>query len=103
MPVTWDKTEVLDAKVGEYVVIARNKNRKWYVGAICNGKETRRELTIDFSFLKESREYRMTSFEDGINAGNQAMDYRKKESTVKSGDKIKIELARNGGWAAVIE
>ncbi len=103
VPVTWDKTEVLDAKVGEYVVIARNKNRKWYVGAICNGKETRRELTIDFSFLKESREYRMTSFEDGINAGNQAMDYRKKESTVKSGDKIKIELARNGGWAAVLE
>lgn len=103
VPVTWDKTEVLDAKVGEYVVIARNKNRKWYVGAICNGKETRRELTIDFSFLKESRVYRMTSFEDGINAGNQAMDYRKKESTVKSGDKIKIELARNGGWAAVLE
>lgn len=103
VPITWDKTEVLDAKVGEYVVIARNKNRKWYVGAICNGKETRRELTIDFSFLKESREYRMISFEDGINAGNQAMDYRKKESTVKSGDKIKIELARNGGWAAVLE
>ncbi len=80
VPVTWDKTEVLDAKVGEYVVIARNKNGKWYVGAICNGKETRRELTIDFSFLKGSKEYRMTSFEDGINAGNQAMDYRKKVS-----------------------
>lgn len=103
VPVTWDKTEVLDAKVGEYVVIARNKNGKWYVGAICNGKETRRELTIDFSFLKGGKEYRMTSFEDGINAGNQAMDYRKKESIVKSGDKIKIELARNGGWAAVLE
>ena len=103
VPVTWDKTEVLDAKVGEYVVIARNKNGKWYVGAICNGKETRRELTIDFSFLKGSKEYRMSSFEDGINAGNQAMDYRKKESIVKSGDKIKIELARNGGWAAVLE
>ena len=103
VPVTWDKTEVLDAKVGEYVVIARNKNGKWYVGAICNGKETRRELTIDFSFLKGSKEYLMTSFEDGINAGNQAMDYRKKESIVKSGDKIKIELARNGGWAAVLE
>ena len=103
VPVTWDKTEVLDAKVGEYVVIARNKSGKWYVGAICNGKETRRELTIDFSFLKGSKEYRMTSFEDGINAGNQAMDYRKKESIVKSGDKIKIELARNGGWAAVLE
>lgn len=103
VPVTWDKTVVLDAKVGEYVVIARNKNGKWYVGAICNGKETRRELTIDFSFLKGSKEYRMTSFEDGINASNQAMDYRKKESIVKSGDKIKIGLARNGGWAAVLE
>ena len=45
----------------------------------------------------------MTSFEDGINAGRQAMDYRRKESHVKSGDKIQIKMARNGGFAAVIE
>ena len=45
----------------------------------------------------------MTSFEDGINAGRQAMDYRKNVSKVNSTSIIKIKMARNGGWVAVIE
>ena len=45
----------------------------------------------------------MTSFEDGVNANRQAMDYRKKERDFKKGDKVTVRLARNGGFAAVIE
>jgi alpha-glucosidase len=45
----------------------------------------------------------MTYFEDGINAGRQAMDYRRKEATIKKGEKMTIKMVRNGGWAAVIE
>ena len=45
----------------------------------------------------------MTSFEDGINADRQAMDYRKKEHQVNSSDKLNIKLVRNGGWAAAVE
>ena len=45
----------------------------------------------------------MESFEDGINAFRQAMDYRRKERQVASADTISIHLTRNGGWAAVIE
>ncbi|MFR3332330.1 MAG: glycoside hydrolase family 97 C-terminal domain-containing protein [Odoribacter splanchnicus] len=45
----------------------------------------------------------MISFEDGINAGHQGMDYRRKESSVKSGDPVQIKMAQNGGWAARIE
>ncbi|MBQ1856970.1 MAG: glycoside hydrolase family 97 C-terminal domain-containing protein, partial [Bacteroidales bacterium] len=42
-------------------------------------------------------------FEDGINADVQAMDYRKNTRTVSKGDTVKIEMVRNGGFAAVIE
>lgn len=45
----------------------------------------------------------MISFEDGINADRQAMDYRRKEREVSSSDKLDITLVRNGGWAAVLE
>ena len=41
--------------------------------------------------------------EDGKNANRQAMDYQKNEHTLKKGDKISIRLARNGGFAAIIE
>ncbi|WP_449439508.1 glycoside hydrolase family 97 C-terminal domain-containing protein [Pedobacter steynii] len=65
-------------------------------------KEKERTLSLKFDFLEKGKTYTMTYFEDGINAGRQAMDYRKKTAQVKSGDKIDIKMVRNGGWAAVI-
>lgn len=101
VPVTWDETRALEAKAGEYAVVAKRKGNKWYIGGMTNNTE--RQLEINLDFLNAGTSYKMTSFEDGINAGRQAMDYRRKESHVKSGDKIQIKMARNGGFAAVIE
>lgn len=103
VPTTWDETKVLDAKIGEYVVIARRKGEQWFVGAICNGKEEQRTFSIKFDFLRENKVYKMTSFEDGINAGKQAMDYRKREVMMKKDDKMQIKLSKNGGWVAVLK
>lgn len=101
VPVTWDETRALEAKAGEYAVVAKRKGNKWYIGGMTNNTERQFEISLDF--LNAGTSYKMTSFEDGINAGRQAMDYRRKESHVKSGDKIQIKMARNGGFAAVIE
>lgn len=101
VPVTWDETRALEAKAGEYALVAKRKGNKWYIGGMTNNTERQLEISIDF--LNAGTSYKMTSFEDGINAGRQAMDYRRKESHVKSGDKIQIKMARNGGFAAVIE
>ena len=102
VPTTWDETKALIAKVGEVAVVAKRKDSKWFIGGISNGVEKTRKLTLDFSFLKPGKSYTMVYFEDGINAGRQAMDYRKKTVQVKSGDKIDIQMVRNGGYAAVI-
>lgn len=100
---TWDETIALEAKVGEYAIVAKRKGNKWYIGGMTNNQMKQREFELSLDFLKENQTYRMTSFEDGINADRQAMDYRKKERTLKSSDKITVRLARNGGFAAVIE
>jgi alpha-glucosidase len=102
IPVTWDQTIALEAKVGEYAVVAKRKGDRWYIGGIVNGKENERIIELDLSFLPQGKEFTMTSFEDGINAGRQAMDYRKKTSSVKHGDKITIKMHRNGGWVGEI-
>ncbi|ETZ19971.1 glycoside hydrolase family 97 protein [Pedobacter sp. V48] len=102
VPTTWDETKALEAKMGEVAVVAKRKKDKWFVGAITNGKEKERTVSLNFDFLEKGKTYTMTYFEDGINAGRQAMDYRKKTVQVKSGDKIDIKMVRNGGWAAVI-
>lgn len=104
VPVTWDETRALRAEAGKHVVVAKRKGAKWYLGAIRAGDDPQdAEFEIPLDFLAGDRDYRMTSFEDGINAFRQAMDYRKKERQVRRGDTIAVRMARNGGWTAVIE
>ena len=68
-----------------------------------NNKENERQFEINLDFLKDNKTYRLTSFEDGVNAGRQAMDYRINSSNVKKGQRISVKMARNGGFAAVLE
>ena len=75
VPVVWDKTKVLAAKAGEYFVVAKKREGKWYIGAITNSEK--RSFQLDLSFLDDDRSYTMTAFEDGVNADVQSMDYKK--------------------------
>jgi alpha-glucosidase len=45
----------------------------------------------------------MTSYEDGSNANRQAMHYIKNVKQVAKGQEIRVKMARNGGFAAVLE
>jgi len=102
VPTTWDETKALAAKAGEELVVAKRKGEKWFIGGMTNGKQPEKAVSINFDFLTAGKTYTMTYFEDGINAGRQAMDYRKKTLQVKFGDKFDIKMVRNGGFAAVI-
>lgn len=103
VPVTWDETRALHAMAGEYVIVAKRKGDRWFIGGITNGREQERSFEIDLDFLVGDRTCQMVAFEDGINAGRQAMDYRKTSKTVKKGETISVRLVRNGGWAAVVQ
>jgi alpha-glucosidase len=102
VPTTWDETKALEAKAGEYVIIAKRKGTKWFIGGITNSAEKERTFELKLDFLN-SKKYKMILFEDGINAGYQAMDYRKKSANISPNDSIKIKMVKNGGWAAVLE
>lgn len=102
VPVTWDETRSLNSVAGKHAVVAKRKGDKWYIGAMNGGNEGL-ELDIALDFLDPGRSYTLTGFEDGPNAFRQAMDYRKTERRVGNDDKVTLKMARNGGWAAVIE
>ena len=103
VPTTWDETKALAASAGELAIVAKRNGDQWFIGGITNGKQPERNTQISLDFLQSGKTFTMTYFEDGINAGRQAMDYRRKTMQVKSGDKIDIKMVRNGGWAAVIK
>ncbi len=100
VPTTTDETVALDGKLGEFAAIARKKGETWFVGAMSNW--TQRELTLDFSFLGTGI-YQAVVFKDGMNADRDATDYKKEVIKISSTDKLKIQLAPGGGWAARIE
>jgi alpha-glucosidase len=103
VPTTWDETIALEAKAGQYAIVAKRKGSKWFIGGITNSTEKERIFKLNLNFLKSGKSYKVTSFEDGFNAGYQAMDYKKKNYNIKNNDVIEVKMVKNGGWAAVLE
>jgi len=98
MPTVWDDTKVLDAKVGDYILTARQKGNDWYLGALTDW--TARSLNVDLSFLGEGT-YEIEIMQDGANAEVSCNDYKRIVKQVTKADKLKIDLAKGGGWAAI--
>jgi len=99
VPTVWDETKVLQAKMGDYIAIARRRGFDWYIGAMTDWSG--RELELDLSFLP-SGSFQMSSYQDGANADRLGSDYKKVVSKVDNKSKVTIKMAPGGGWAARI-
>jgi alpha-glucosidase len=101
VPAVWDETKVLEAKVGQYILVARRSGNSWFLGGMTSWEP--REFTVDLSFLPAGKSFSAEIFSDGINADRDATDYKKETKTLGNGDKISIRMAPGGGWCARIE
>ncbi|MBW1655639.1 glycoside hydrolase family 97 protein [Flavobacterium quisquiliarum] len=99
IPTVWDKTVVLHGSVGNYIVVARKKGDKWFIGGMTDADA--RALPIDLSFLGEGN-FSMEVFADGINAEAFAQDYKKETIAVNKNTKVTAKMASGGGWSAII-
>ena len=100
VPTEWDDTKVLEARIADYILVARRNGKDWWVGAMSGW--TGRDLDVDLSFLGDGN-FTMDAYQDGVNADRAASDYKKTTSRVTNNDKLKIHLAPGGGWAAHIQ
>ena len=95
VPTTWDETKVIEAKVNEYILIARRKNMDWYIGAINNHEE--RHVNISLNFLNDGK-YVADIYNDADDTNvNPNHLIIQKRSVVKE-DKLLLELAPGGGF-----
>ncbi len=85
--VDWEQSKVLNGEVGDFVTIAREEREtgNWFVGGITD--ENVREITINFSFLKEGKKYEAIIYQDGKKA-----HYKKNPTDI---DIIKTEIDKN--------
>ncbi|MFT3739652.1 MAG: glycoside hydrolase family 97 protein [Breznakibacter sp.] len=100
VPVTFDETRVLDARVGEYALTAKRKGENWYVGGMTDW--TARELTVDFSFLPAGNEYTADVYRDG-DANLYADRYIYETQGISSGSRLTIPLAAGGGFVVSVK
>lgn len=97
VPTTWDDTKVIEGKMGDYVVIARRKGDKWYLGGMCGwgGKD----VEIDLSkFLPEGK-YLAKIVRDTVNSDDIPEDYKIETMKATSASKLKISMKSGGGFA----
>jgi len=99
VPTTWDETVVLDAKVGDYLLMAKRKGDTWYIGGMNDW--TPRDFRIDLSFL-EPGEYTLELFSDGFNADRNGNDYKRELTKISADQPVPIQMAPGGGFAGRI-
>ncbi len=101
VPTVWDETIVLAARVSDYLMVARRSGGEWYVGGMTDW--TSRDFDLDLSFLPEGKKFKMTLYEDGINANRIAVDFSQKKLVVNNTFKKKVHLAKGGGFAIILK
>lgn len=98
VPTIFDETKVIDAKLGEYIVIARRQGQTWYVAAITDKEK---DIDLPLSFLSKGK-HTAEIIQDGVNAAQDATDSQSLTKTVKPKDCLHIHMAYAGGWVAII-
>ncbi len=99
--VDWDTTRVIDARIGDYVVVARRERgaQNWFLGALTD--EEGRTLDVPLSFLTRGRRYVAEIYADGPKANwlDNPLPVTITRRTVTSATRLRVILAPGGGQA----
>lgn len=103
-PTNWSKTVVPEAKIGEYLTIARKDrdSEDWFIGSITN--QNSRSVSLPLSFLDEGATYKAKIFKDGKDADYKTNPYIVdiEEIDVTSKTILDLQQATSGGTAIIL-
>ncbi len=101
VPVDWERTQVLEGRVGDYAVVARQERggSDWYIGAITD--EEARTFEITLSFLPAGASYVAEIYADGPGAHwrDNPFPVTISQQDVDAAWTLTLELAPGGGQA----
>ncbi len=100
IPVTWDSTIVIDGKIGEYVIIARKFEDKWFIGGMTNSQA--RDIRFGLKFLGSSR-YETVIYSDASDGDTNPGKVIITKLNAGSGNKIALKMAKGGGFAVMLK
>jgi alpha-glucosidase len=100
VPTTWDDIRFLGGYPGDYVAIAKKSGEEWFIGIMNDTIAKTVEIRLDF--LPQGK-YEIESWADTKNSDKDPADIKKSTGIVASTDRIKVAMAKNGGWVGVIK
>jgi alpha-glucosidase len=96
VPTVWDRTVPLDAQLGKYILIAKQKGEDWYVGGMSNWDA--RKVEINFDFLSPGTSYDAVILKDSPDSGTEPKKYVSETATVTKENKLAVDMAKGGGF-----
>ncbi|GAB3417415.1 glycoside hydrolase family 97 protein [Niabella aquatica] len=96
IPTVWDTSLAISGKIGDHILVARQKKGTWYIGGLNNWEK--KSLDIELSFLRKG-DFEAEIFMDGINADRVGKDYKRKTILVSNHSVLKLDMAPGGGFA----
>ncbi len=99
VPTVWDDMKFISGYPGDYVALAKRSGDKWFIGVINNSIGKAVELNLPFL---PSGEYTAEIWADTKNSDKEPKDVKKSVIKIKKGSPLKVTLAKNGGFVAII-
>ncbi len=105
VPVDWQKSIIIDGKIGDFVVTARKDKHSndWYLGAITD--ENARNIKVNFSFLEADKTYKAQIYKDAPDSDWKTNPYPIiiEEAEITNETILDLQLAPGGGAAIRIK
>jgi alpha-glucosidase len=89
VPTVWDETIAIEAKVGDYVIMARRSGKEWYVGGMTDWEA--RAFDVSLGFLEKVKNTNAMIFQDGKNAHRYAGDFWQSTKEVDANSVLKMK------------
>jgi alpha-glucosidase len=100
VPVTWDETRVLDARIGRRIVVARRSGESWFLGGMSGAGAESPDVAL--SFLPCGRAYAARIWRDGA-ADGKWRPARLETRKVGSTDRLSLTMEPAGGFVAILD
>lgn len=99
VPTVWDDTRFMGGYPGDYVAMARRSGDKWFIGILNNSIGKKVEFKLDFL---EDGNYEINIWADTKASDKEPKSLLMEKRMVKNGDVLKVTLAKNGGYVAML-
>ena len=96
VPTVWNESIYLAGSIGKNIAVARRSGTSWFVGIAAGPMDWKDNIRLDF--LDRTKKYTATLYSDDGQGG-----IHKKNSIVKHGDSLEIDIKAAGGQAWIIE